>query len=379
MLVRAFRSGHRVRWIPVVALAVTAIAASHSQRLFAQEPSDALPKTHTVKRGDTLWDISKTYLTDPFLWPEIYRLNTDLIQDPHWIYPGEVLKLPGQMAKVMAVTPPASPSAPQSVAPVPSAIPSAPAALAPKPGLVESASGQIAALTTVRSGEYAAAPWVDDRGGPRGSGYIMQAVDLPGIASQDKSRMNLYDRVLIAPPVGAIAPERELYLAYKLGPLIEGFGQIVIPTGIVEITRAPQNGEAATARVVRMFGEVLQGQHVIPYDSSGAVAVGRPSPVSNGHTGKVRWIKNEPVLPSVQDYVVIDISKADGIATGDQIELYQPRQKAADGSQFAIPEVSIAHAQVLRVTAFGATAIITAHEQPKIEDGTAARIAAKMP
>jgi len=130
---------------------------------------------------------------------------------------------------------------------------------------------------------------------------------------------------------------------------------------------------------VKMFGEVLQGQHVIPYDSSGAMVVGRASPVSNGPSGKVRWIKSEPVLPSIQDYVVIDISKASGIATGDQIELYKPRQPAAEGSGFAIPEVSIGHALVLRVTAFGATAIITAQEQPKIEDGTAARVAAKMP
>jgi hypothetical protein len=41
--------------------------------------------------------------------------------------------------------------------------------------------------------------------------------------------------------------------------------------------------------------------------------------------------------------------------------------------------VWIARAQVLRVTPFGATAIIIQQEQPKIEEGTAARVAAKMP
>src|SRR4029078_11220132 len=93
----------------MAAIAVAAI----SQTRVAKEPASALPKTHTVKRGDTLWDISKTYLGDAFLWPEIYRLNTDIIEDPHWIYPNQVLNLPGQQAKVVAVGPPqAAPKAP---------------------------------------------------------------------------------------------------------------------------------------------------------------------------------------------------------------------------------------------------------------------------
>ncbi|MEP6495745.1 MAG: LysM peptidoglycan-binding domain-containing protein [bacterium] len=376
MLVRAIRSRHRGRWIRVVTLATCTITASHTRSLNAQEASAATPSTHTVKRGDTLWDISKTYLGDPFLWPEIYRINTDIIQDPHWIYPGEVLKLPGASAKVIAVVAPPAPPAARNVEPAPMAAPAIAAAVA-----TESPAQQALAAprTTVRTGEYAASPWVDQRGGPPGAGYIMQAADLPGTVSADKSRMSLYDRVFVAPPAGGVAAEKVLYLAYKLGPMIEDFGQIVIPTGLVEITRSPRNGEAATGRVVKLFTEMLQGQQVIPYDSSASLVMGQPSSITNGHAGKVRWIYREPVLPSMQDYVVIDISNRDGVTTGDQIELYQPRQAPVEGAAFAIPEVSIAHGQVLRVTPFGATAIITAQEQPKIGNGTAARVAAKMP
>lgn len=48
---------------------------------------------HTVVPGDTLWDLAGHYLGDPFRWPEIWQLNTDIVEDPHWIYPGQVLKI----------------------------------------------------------------------------------------------------------------------------------------------------------------------------------------------------------------------------------------------------------------------------------------------
>jgi LysM repeat protein len=50
------------------------------------------PLNYTVKRGDTLWDISAMYLRDPWLWPEIWHVNP-AVQNPHLIYPGDVLTL----------------------------------------------------------------------------------------------------------------------------------------------------------------------------------------------------------------------------------------------------------------------------------------------
>ena len=43
---------------------------------------------HTVKKGDTLWDISNKYMKTPWNWPLIWS-NNEAITNPHLIYPGD--------------------------------------------------------------------------------------------------------------------------------------------------------------------------------------------------------------------------------------------------------------------------------------------------
>lgn len=68
-------------------LAFSLLASAEQLVLNADHPSE-----YAVVRGDTLWDISAMFLRDPWLWPEIWHINQQ-VENPHLIYPGDVLRL----------------------------------------------------------------------------------------------------------------------------------------------------------------------------------------------------------------------------------------------------------------------------------------------
>jgi hypothetical protein len=51
-----------------------------------------VPNIHTVRSGDTLWDLSAYYYEDPYQWPRLWGQNPQLT-NPHWIYPGDQLRM----------------------------------------------------------------------------------------------------------------------------------------------------------------------------------------------------------------------------------------------------------------------------------------------
>jgi hypothetical protein len=91
------------------------------------------PQIYVIRKGDTLWDLSQKFLSNPWYWPRIWSLNPS-IENPHWIYPGNRLKVtpgqggaPAQVEVTAQAGPPGEAPRPADEEPLPATPPSGPA------------------------------------------------------------------------------------------------------------------------------------------------------------------------------------------------------------------------------------------------------------
>jgi hypothetical protein len=64
------------------------------ENLSANEGNGSGGYFYVITKGDTLWDLAGTYYGDNLKWPIIANANNNIIKDPHWIYPGQKIKIP---------------------------------------------------------------------------------------------------------------------------------------------------------------------------------------------------------------------------------------------------------------------------------------------
>lgn len=69
------------------------------------DPPQPAEGAYTIVKGDTLWDLSGTWLGNPYLWPQVWDQNRYIL-DSHWIYPGDPLNIPGRPQVVPPEGPP---------------------------------------------------------------------------------------------------------------------------------------------------------------------------------------------------------------------------------------------------------------------------------
>jgi LysM repeat protein len=378
-------------WLAALAVAVPAAGA------VAQEP---LPQTHTVRKGDTLWDLAQHYLKDPFLWPGIYRQNTDVVEDPHWIYPGEVLRI-APVDNVAAVptmdTPP--PPAPADTTAITTPDSTQDLAQGPQqPSMAETEaepdySTPLFESHRKRSVAEILKAYTDQPYRPLrpsefySSGFLTENQRLPYgrvlgpvtpsqiRATSKRANALPYAIIAIEAPGGATYEVGDSLLVVRIGEALDPYGRAIVPTGIAQVTETVDGHYLAS--VVATYGPIRNGQKVLPVESFTPASGARAVAVADGVRGYLLGGLGRQELKEPQMVVFIDKGREDGVAPGDLFEVRRRPARLSDGT-LRVNEV-MATLQIVHVRDRTATGVVINVVSPDIPPGTDVMQVAKLP
>lgn len=354
-------------------------AEARVQQPRPQEPRTQ-ERTHVVRRGDTLWDLAGHFYSNPYAWPTIHDANRGVVEDPHWIYPEEVLVIPGAPTAV-AEGPPSNPG---QITPV--NLPTVPAQQAarvdPDRRTRFFRSGEMqdevfieeeVLRVVVGPGEHYAAPWVANPGSLPLIGVVLRTVDAPPGDSEQDLMVHPFDEVYVEyrgttrPAVGERMIAVDIFREFD-----DGRDEFVIrPAGILTVTES--DPDVMTAQVTEHWAPFNRGARVLPLPAFRPVT-GDPELVRDGPVGRVRGFMLDQPLYATTDYGFLDLDQSQA-RIGDVIMIYR---ESRDGDTVLPPE-PVAFGTIVRVGPEGSTFRATKVMQRRLGAGLPAMIVGRVP
>jgi hypothetical protein len=356
--------------IPVRSLVWIAAGLCMAAPLGAQErPTEqAQERVHVVRPGDTLWDIARTYLQDPFMWPELFRLNTDVVQNPARIYPTERIRLPGAREALYAY--------------------------ADDTGWADEFSRTVffprerddsnadmhrvrpagtANIPVLTPGDFNRAGFIARDREVRALGEVAERIFPSVVPIELPPQIQVYDRVLVAmrSPDALRVGDRVAF--YRPDRVVNRHGRIFLPTGIATV--AAVDGRTATVVVIQLFDSMSTGDLALPLERFPVPAGVQPIP-DVGMEATIVAFQNRAALYPTQQVAYLSVGEVSGVRPGDEFSVYLPRQRRRWGDR---PEVEVARLQVVRVNGRTSAARIVGITYPALEPGLAVRRVARMP
>jgi LysM repeat protein len=321
-------------------------------------------RVHVVRPGDTLWDIARMYLNDPFLWPEIFRLNPDLIRDPARIYPSERLRIPGEGAGPFAGEVRRDPERtiffPQDTGPE------------RETGPIIRAAGT-ADVPVLTPGDFFGAGLLAQEQEIAAVGRVEEVLSPSVVAAGTGPQIHLYDKIFVAVSNGRTVQVGDRMHLFREGRRVKPYGRVFTSTGLATV--AAVDGGTATLVVVRMYDAIAPGDLAVPAARFPVPAGVLPQPAM-GLDGEIIAFASRNPLQSTEDVVFVNLGEQAGVVEGDEFVAYlRPARKRG----FTRPEVEVARLQAVRVTDRTASLRVSDLKYPALEPGMPIRRVAKMP
>lgn len=287
----------------------------------AQE-AERQERRYDVERGDTLWEIARRLLDDPFQWQRIWEANRGRLSSPDLIRPGQRLVIPeaGAAGAREEAAGAREEGKRETLAPVPEARASIFDRGRPEARL--QATGQFTAeerpsLRPVSRGDALGAPFL-----ARGSELKPRGRVLGPVSDGRRASTAWHGRV--DDPVrvrlrGIEAAPGDTLVAVRTGDAVRDLGRVVQPAGLLEVESV--SGDTAVTRVADVFGLVQPGDAVvrIPLPEIPSGTEFRAS--ERSLTASVVGQADGSALMRPGELVFLDRGSADGVRPGDVFRL----------------------------------------------------------